>query len=422
MVAESELMRGKLASLLAIVSALAILASGCTADTPAPPVERRPSATGVCGSDPFGCVRADPGKPIRLAALVPFGQADPSGEARFAIRLAVQGRPLLHGHRVAASLRYDDCSPVAVGALAEDKDIAGVVASGCGSYMHRIDAEVLSEKGIVFLSATSTGSDLTHARTHPPFFARTTYNDAIQALAMARYVRERLKTNSAAGIHDRSPYARGLVTRFASDFSKSGGAFLVRRAVRVGETNFRTLLDRIEKTAPDFIYAPLFVAEGGLITSQAREIEGLRHTVLGGADGLLTPDWLEYAGRAAEGVYVSRPTPTLNRSRFASDFLPSYRRRFGREPLGFRFHMATAYDATNMILDAIEDVAIQEKGTLYIPRTALRDRMFATKDFPGFSGMLSCDSNGDCNHSTPVIIYQVRNSKFRKVWTWRPTA
>jgi branched-chain amino acid transport system substrate-binding protein len=413
-------MRGYLVRILATLWVLSILGSACTGEEPIPPADPKPSAAEVCRDDPFGCVMVDRGKPIRLAALLPFGQVDPKGEARFAIRLAVKRRGLLLGHRVATTLQGDDCSPVGVSTLVSDTSIAGVVGSGCSSYWHRIGAEILSEKGIVFVSATSTGSDLTHSKTHPPFFARTTYNDAIQALAMARFVRERLRSNSAAGIHDRSPYAMGLVTRFALEFSKSGGRLLARRALRVGQTNFRPLLDRIEKRAPDFIYAPVFVAEGGLIASQARKIEGLRNTVLGGADGILSPDWLEYAGPAAEGVYISRPAPTLNRSRFASDFLPFYRRRFGREPLGFRFHLATAFDATNMVLDAIEGVAIQEKGVLYIPRTAVRERLFATKNHPGLSGTLTCDSNGDCNHSTPVIIYQVRNGAFRRAWTWDP--
>lgn len=75
-----------------------------------------------------------------------------------------------------------------------------------------------------------------------------------------------------------------------------------------------------------------------------------------------------------------------------------------------------------MVLDAIEDVGIQEKGTLYVPRTRLRDRIFATTNYPGLSGTLTCDPTGDCNHSTPVIIYQVRNGRFQKAWTWQPPA
>lgn len=415
-------MRGKIASMISIASALAIVAASCTDEVPTPPIDRKPSGAQICREDPFGCVRVEPGNPIRLAALLALGQADPGGEARFATELAVNHHARVFGHDIELVIQGDDCSPVGVSMLNEDPTIAAVIGSGCGSHWPRIAAEVLSEKGVLFVSATSTGPDLTHPRTHPLFFVRTTYNDGIQGLAMARFVREKLRSNTAAGVHDRSPYAVGLVTGFASEFSSGGGRIVARQALRVGRTSYRPLLNRIEKVAPDFIYAPVFVAEGGVLASQAREIGGLRHTLVGGADGMLTPDWVDYAGRAAEGVYLSGPTPKLDQSRFAHNFLPFYQRRFGRQPPGFRFHLATAFDATNMVLDAIEDVALQEEGVLYIPRTDLRDRMFATKDYPGLSGTLTCDPNGDCNHSTRVVIYQVRNGAFRKAWTWDPTA
>ena len=46
------------------------------------------------------------------------------------------------------------------------------------------------------------------------------------------------------------------------------------------------------------------------------------------------------------------------------------------------FH-AHAFDAVNMVLTAIDQVAIEDGDTLHIPRTALRDALFATADFEG---------------------------------------
>jgi branched-chain amino acid transport system substrate-binding protein len=45
-------------------------------------------------------------------------------------------------------------------------------------------------------------------------------------------------------------------------------------------------------------------------------------------------------------------------------------------------------------------------GTLYIPKKALRDAIFATKDFQGITGVLSCSPTGDCG--APLIaMYQI---------------
>lgn len=70
------------------------------------------------------------------------------------------------------------------------------------------------------------------------------------------------------------------------------------------------------------------------------------------------------------------------------------------------FH-AHAYDATNMLFAALEQVVVEgPDGVLWVPKGALRDAIFATKDFPGITGTLSCTPTGDCG--APVIaIYQV---------------
>jgi branched-chain amino acid transport system substrate-binding protein len=45
-------------------------------------------------------------------------------------------------------------------------------------------------------------------------------------------------------------------------------------------------------------------------------------------------------------------------------------------------------------------------GSLSVPKGALRDAIFATKDFPGLTGTLSCSRTGDCG--APVIAaYQI---------------
>ena len=48
-------------------------------------------------------------------------------------------------------------------------------------------------------------------------------------------------------------------------------------------------------------------------------------------------------------------------------------------------------------------------GTITVPRKALRDAIYATKDFPGITGNLSCSPSGDCG--APVIaVYEVVNA------------
>ena len=59
------------------------------------------------------------------------------------------------------------------------------------------------------------------------------------------------------------------------------------------------LYETIATGNPDIIYYPIFIAEGGFVTTQAKEVAGLEDTVLAGADGMISPDFISAAGDAA---------------------------------------------------------------------------------------------------------------------------
>jgi len=80
------------------------------------------------------------------------------------------------------------------------------------------------------------------------------------------------------------------------------------------------------------------------------------------------------------------------------------------------FH-AHAYDAANIIFAAITKVAVVDAdNTVHIGREALREAIYATKDFQGITGTLSCSISGDCG--APVIaVYEIMNAD---PTTWNP--
>ena len=85
--------------------------------------------------------------------------------------------------------------------------------------------------------------------------------------------------------------------------------------------------------------------------------------------------------------------------------------KYGETPLS-AFH-AHAYDAANILFDAIEQIAVSEAdGTLHIGRQALRDALYATKDFNGISGNPSCNEFGDCVAHEIILIAQIKNGEY----------
>jgi branched-chain amino acid transport system substrate-binding protein len=237
---------------------------------------------------------------------------------------------------------------------------------------------------------------------------RTAHNDKLQGAAVANFAYNDLGARTAATIHDGSPYADGLQQVFADRFVELGGEITVQDAIQVGDTDFTSVLTTVAASPPDVLYYPIFVAEGGLITQQAAQTAGLENTTLIGSDGMLTQGFLDAAGEASVGMYLSGPDLSAfsgDAAFYEGDFKTAYRAQFGDDP-GAAFH-AHSYDAANMLFDAIEEVAIVDGDALYIPRTALKDALFATQGLVGITGTLNCNADGDCQSTATIGVYQV---------------
>jgi branched-chain amino acid transport system substrate-binding protein len=156
----------------------------------------------------------------------------------------------------------------------------------------------------------------------------------------------------------------------------------------------RPVLTKIATGKPEFLYYPIFIASGGHITRQVKEVAGLEKVSLMGADGIFSPDFYKAAGDTAIGMYHSSP----DFSAFAAgykDFLAKHSKKYGEKPLA-PFH-AHGYDAAMIIFNAIKKVGKTDPaGTLHIGRKALRDALYATKNYKGLTGNVTCNEFGDC--------------------------
>ncbi|MCY3766723.1 MAG: hypothetical protein OXH06_14990 [Gemmatimonadetes bacterium] len=71
---------------------------------------------------------------------------------------------------------------------------------------------------------------------------------------------------------------------------------------------------------------------------------------------------------------------------------------------------AHSYDATALLLSAINSVAVADGGKLHIDRVALRAEVGATAGFPGLIGELTCDAFGDCGTGRVNIYHHTDTS------------
>jgi branched-chain amino acid transport system substrate-binding protein len=111
-------------------------------------------------------------------------------------------------------------------------------------------------------------------------------------------------------------------------------------------------------------------------------------------------------------MYFSGPDLSFS-GQIYDDFLAKYVEKYGSEPISV-FH-AHAFDAANMIFDCIEEVGVDDGGTLHVGRQALRDCLFATSNFQGITGNLTCDQYGDCA-DPKISVSQLNNAEYERIW------
>lgn len=344
--------------------------------------------------------------------LVPLGD-----DIRRGVELALAERPTVTvggaEFEVTLDVLDDQCSAeggqAVANRLVSDTAVVAVVGPTCSSAC-RAAGPIFDSEGFTMISSSCTAVDLTAADTGFASFNRTTPNDDAQGVEAAKFIYDTLGLRKIATIHDGSPYGEGLAAVVTREFEALGGEVVAAGAVNVGDTDFRNLLDEIADGGPELIYFGGFPAEAARLSEQ-RADAGLGDVLFMGADGIQTPEYVSLAGAAGEGALASSPVAPGSEAYAA--FLATYEATYNTAPTA-AFH-AYAYDATNMLLDAIEAVGeVDANGALVVDRAALAGfiRGFgADEPVAALSGMLSCDGTGECALGG-VGFFQVVNGAF----------
>ena len=358
----------------------------------------------------LGAVEIRAGEGIHIRTVLAHDAVTSLAAAvRSGVELAIRDFGAIRGHAVELGTPIDGlCSPEGGRASAEqiidDPQVVGVIGTLCsGSAVTA--SPLLSEAGLVMISPTNTSPALTSdlagnaGPDHHPGYFRTASNDLYQGRAVADFAYHDRKLRRMAAIDDGDPYTMGLTLAFGEAFRALGGEVAVTARIDKGSTDMAAVLADFAAAGPDGIFFPLFEAEGLPFAAQARAFDGLEGVTLITDAALLVPEFL--GTPQAEGVYLAGPAEgareqSVNEAtgRDAVAALAAYEAAYG-EPPGTPYWLH-AYDATTLLLSAIDTVAVEADGKLQVDRAALRREIAATDGFRGLLGVLSCDDFGDC--------------------------
>ena len=357
---------------------------------------------------PLGAVTLEAGDAVRIRMLASVTVAPTLGAvSRRGAGFAIEDVGTVHGREIELGDPVDtSCSPQGgrAGALGvvSDPQVAGLLGTNCSAAAVAA-SPVVSGAGLVMISPSNTSPRLTSDLAgnpdvdHHPGYFRIASNDLHQARALSDFVYNQLELRRVGTLHDGDPYTTALVAAFADAFAALGGDVPVRAAIEKGETDMTNVLVEFAAAGLDAIFFPLFVNEGSVFAAQARAFDGLEGTTLISAAALLVSAFLETP--QSEGMYFAGPESDYGSNvnevtgRSGEQVLAAYEATHGGFPQSP--YWAHAYDATTILLSAIESVAVEEGDRLFIDRAMLREAVGATA-MSGLVGTISCDRFGDC--------------------------
>ena len=368
-------------------------------------------------------VEFDVGEAIHIRSLFSHTGAPSLGDTqRYAVELAVKDFGKIHGRDIMLSESVDTmCSPEGGHKGAEqtiaNQQVLGVIGTSCSAAAVAA-SPVISEAGLVMISPSNTSPLLTSdlagnaSSYYFPGYFRVSINDLYQAQAVADFAYGELGLRKMVTLDDGDPYTTSLVSAFSNAFRYFGGLIVEDARIEKGDMDMRDVLKKYDAAKPDGIFFPIFKAEGIPFVEQTREFDSLADVTLITGAALLVSDFL--GTTLSEGIYFAGPESDFGSNvnvatgKNADAVLSAFAASYGGGPLSP--YWAHAYDATTLLLKAIESVAVVEGEKLYVDRAALRQELAATFGFQGILGVLSCDNMGDCGTGRINIYHHTDSS------------
>ena len=305
-----------------------------------------------------------------------------------------------------------DAATIVGNKFAADPSIIAVQGGMCTGETLAL-VPILSEARIPFVSASATNPAITSEECD--VCNRVALSDKLQADVDAAYIYDVLGVQTIALMHDNSDYGLGLAELMQDSFNAEGGSVVDFQGVQVGDTDFRPVLTLIAASQPELIFFGGYSTEAGLITIQMDEV-GLEDAVFFSDDGAYTAQYLDTAGVAGEGAYASFVAGD-EVAEANAEFDAKYLEKYGVAPDDLGPFHGQAYDAVNLIAQAIMSVAATDdagEGYLILDREDVITAVRSTSGLQGLMGIMICSAIGDCG-AGGIQIFQVQEGAWVQV-------
>jgi branched-chain amino acid transport system substrate-binding protein len=286
-------------------------------------------------------------------------------------------------------------------------------------------APICQDNKIPMITPASTNPAVTKVG---DYVFRVCFIDPFQGTVMARFAYQSLGLRRIGILHDaRSDYSVGLAKFFTEEYKRLGGEVVGDESYQQGDVDFKAPLTALisKNKNPDGLFIPGYYTEVGLIARQVREL-GYKGPLLGG-DGWDSPKMTEIGGVSIEGCYFSNHYSTDDPSPTVQNFIQRYKQKHGGAPDAMG---ALGYDAARILIQVLRSMQTEDAETFpslvgksgsdptakearHKASARLRDRLAATREFPGVTGVITLDE--ERNARKPAVVLQVKDGQYRFV-------
>jgi branched-chain amino acid transport system substrate-binding protein len=276
----------------------------------------------------------------------------------------------INGEKIELVIYDDQASPKEAAPIATkliEKDKVAVAVSGSYSAPTRAAAPIFQNAKVPYVVAYSIHPDVT---TTGDYMFRASTMGEVQGRAGAKLIGETLKKKNVALITLKNDFGQALASGFKEGAPKFGIKVTGEYEYGMSDRQFGPMISSLKADNPEAIYATGYFFTAGPLVSQLRAA-GITAPIIG-QEGYDSEKFIEIAGAAAEGVYVTTSLDRDSASPVTKAYLADFRKAVGS---GSDMVAASTYSATYVAIEAMKKAGVSNREAI---RNAIASGTFET--------------------------------------------
>ncbi|HWZ22578.1 MAG TPA: penicillin-binding protein activator [Cytophagaceae bacterium] len=257
-------------------------------------------------------------------------------------------------------------------------------------------APIAEKNKIILFSPSASAQNITNAG---DYIFRNELSDLLGATMQARLAINRLHWKKISILYTDNDYGEGVKSAFKKEFEQLGGTIETAISFKGGTTDFRTQILKLKSYQNDAVFV---IAQAEYPTIINQFIENKVPSKIYATPIFEDPSFIQKIGKKNSDGIIYTYYGTFNlqtEDSVSKSFIDQYKSKYNIEPT---YYGALGYDNISILIEALK------RSNFDIEKT--KASLYAIQKFPGVTGEISFDKNGDV--SKPITLKIVRDGAF----------